>query len=72
MAGVSFEYLSDRDRRFFHEQVVRVLEEVGVAYNTPTLTALLTEAGARVDADRLTAKLPWTLVERCRRDALHE
>lgn len=65
MARVRFEYLSETDRQFFHEQVVRVLEEVGVAYNTPTLTALLQEAGATVDAEKLTAKLPWGLVERC-------
>jgi trimethylamine--corrinoid protein Co-methyltransferase len=62
---VRFEYLSESDKQFFHEQVVRVLGEVGVAYNTPTLTALLQEAGAVVDADALTAKLPWELVERC-------
>jgi len=62
---VRLEYLSDADKEVFHEQVVRVLEEVGVAYNTPTLTELLAEAGARVDGQHLTAKLPWELVERC-------
>jgi len=62
---VRLEYLSQSDKEFFHEQVVRVLAEVGVAYNTPTLTDLLTEAGAQVDAGKLTAKLPWELVERC-------
>ncbi len=65
MTRVSFEYLSDRDKQYFHRQVVRILEEVGIAYNTPTLTALLAEAGAQVDAEELTAKLPWALVERC-------
>ena len=50
VARVRLEYLSDADKQFFHEQVVRILEEVGVAYNTPTLTALLAEAGAVVDA----------------------
>ena len=65
MARVRFEYLSESDKQFFHEQVVRVLEEVGVAYNTPTLTDLLAEAGATADAETLTAKLPWDLVERC-------
>jgi len=58
-------YLSDADRQFVHEQVVRLLEEVGVAYNTPTLTGLLGDAGAVVDEATLTAKLPWELVERC-------
>jgi trimethylamine--corrinoid protein Co-methyltransferase len=62
---VRFDYLSDSDKQFFHEQVVRVLEEVGVAYNTPALTGLLAEAGAHVDGEDLTVKLPWELVERC-------
>ena len=72
MARVRLEYLSDTDKQFFHEQVVRVLDEVGVAYNTPTLTVLLAEAGARVDAENLTAKLPWELVDRCLKQVPHE
>jgi trimethylamine--corrinoid protein Co-methyltransferase len=36
-----------------------------VAYNTPTLTAALRGAGAEVDEQRLTVKLPWALIERC-------
>jgi trimethylamine---corrinoid protein Co-methyltransferase len=59
------EYLSETDKQFVHEQTLRLLSEVGVAYNTPTLTALLAEAGAVVDAERLQAKLPWELIERC-------
>ena len=58
-------YLSDADKQFVHEQTMRVLSEVGVAYNTATLTELLAAAGAVVDAEKLTAKLPWELVERC-------
>lgn len=72
MARVRFAYLSEADKGFFHEQVVRVLDEVGVAYNTPTLTTLLAEAGARVDAEKLTAKLPWELVERCLKQVPNE
>ena len=63
----SFEYLTEAEKQFVHEQTVRLLEEVGVAYNTPTLTTLLKEAGATVDEARLRAKLPWDLVERCLR-----
>jgi trimethylamine---corrinoid protein Co-methyltransferase len=59
------QYLSDDDKRFVHGQVVRVLEEVGVAYNTPSLTEVLGDAGASVDRENLTAKIPWALVERC-------
>jgi trimethylamine---corrinoid protein Co-methyltransferase len=65
VAKARIEYLSADEREFVHEQTVRLLEEVGVAYNTPTLTGLLQEAGADVDAEQLTAKLPWPLVERC-------
>ena len=62
-----FEYLSETEKQFVHEQTVRLLREVGVAYNTPTLTDLLRDAGAIVDAAHLQAKLPWDLVERCLR-----
>jgi trimethylamine---corrinoid protein Co-methyltransferase len=58
-------YLSAADRERVHEQVVRVLEEVGVGYNTPEAIELLAAAGAAVDRERLTAKVPWELVERC-------
>ncbi len=65
MARPTFTYLAEADKEFIHAQTVRILEEVGVAYNTPTLTGVLLEAGADVDAEKLTAKLPWALVERC-------
>ena len=65
MARPGLRYLSDADKQFIHEQTLRVLTEVGVAYNTPTLTGLLADAGATVDAANLTAKLPWELIERC-------
>jgi trimethylamine--corrinoid protein Co-methyltransferase len=65
VARPRLEYLTDADKAFIHEQTMRILAEVGVAYNTPTLTSLLTEAGAVVDGERLTARLPWELVERC-------
>jgi trimethylamine---corrinoid protein Co-methyltransferase len=65
VARPRIEYLSREDREYVHEQTVRVLEEVGIGYNTPSAIDLLEEAGARVDHARLTAKLPWELVERC-------
>ncbi len=65
MARITLEFLSQADRETIHEQTVRLLEEVGVAYNTPSLTDLLVDAGAVVDRERLRAKLPWALVERC-------
>ena len=50
-----FEYLTETERQFVHEQTVRLLEEVGVAYNTPILTQPLREAGAIVDEAKLQA-----------------
>ncbi len=58
-------YLSEADRAFVHEQTVRVLAEIGIGYNTPEAIDLLEAAGAVVDRERLTAKLPWELVEGC-------
>ncbi len=65
MARPTIEYLSREDREYVHEQTVRVLEEVGIGFNTPAAIDLLEEAGAPVDRARLSAKLPWELVERC-------
>jgi len=65
VARARLRYLSDADKQFVHEQTVRVLEEVGIAFNTPQAVDLLAEAGAQVDRDALTAKLPWSLVEAC-------
>jgi trimethylamine--corrinoid protein Co-methyltransferase len=50
---------------FVHEQVLRVLGEVGVAYNSSQAIDLLAEAGAQVDRERLTARLDWRLIARC-------
>lgn len=65
MARARIEYLSRGDREYVHEQTVRVLEEVGIGFNTPAAIDLLEEAGAPVDHACLTARLPWELVERC-------
>jgi len=59
------QYLSDDEKQFVHEQTVRVLEEIGIAFNTPKAIDLLEAAGAPVDRENLTARLPWELVERC-------
>jgi len=65
-------YLTDADKEFVHEQTLRVLAEVGVCYGTPTLTGPLADAGAIVDAESLTAKLPWELIERCLKMLPHD
>jgi trimethylamine--corrinoid protein Co-methyltransferase len=57
--------LSVAERDTLHEQTVTVLEQVGVAYNTPAAMDLLEGTGAVLDRERLTARLPRELVERC-------
>jgi trimethylamine---corrinoid protein Co-methyltransferase len=58
-------YLSESEKDFVHEQTLRLLAEVGVAYNSPQAVDLLAAAGAHVDRDDLTAKLTWELIEPC-------
>jgi trimethylamine--corrinoid protein Co-methyltransferase len=65
VARARLSYLSAEERDFIHEQTAFVLENVGIAYNTPAAIDLLEEAGAAVDHERLTARLPWQLVEHC-------
>ena len=65
MVRPRIQYLSDSEREYVHEQTMRVLEEVGVAYNTPLAIDLLAQAGASVDREKLTAKIPRELVSRC-------
>ena len=67
MARARITYLTDEDRRFIHDQVAFLLEEVGVGYNSVAAIDVLEEAGAVVDRERLRARLPWELVERCLR-----
>ena len=65
MAGLRVSFLSEAERDALHEQTLTVLEEVGVAYNTPVAMDLLEGTEAVLDRERLTARLPRTLVERC-------
>jgi trimethylamine--corrinoid protein Co-methyltransferase len=65
MARLHATFLSEAERGTLHEQTLAVLEEVGIAFNTPLAIDLLEEAGAPVDRQALTARLPRELVERC-------
>ena len=57
--------LSEEERATLHEQTLTVLEEVGVAFNTPMAMEVLEGTEAILDRDRLTARLPRELVMRC-------
>ena len=65
MARAAIRFLSDAERTLIHEQTLAVLEEVGIAFNTAMAIDLLEEAGAPVDRQALTARLPRELVARC-------
>ncbi|HET6475636.1 MAG TPA: trimethylamine methyltransferase family protein, partial [Thermoleophilia bacterium] len=65
MARLTVSLLDKTDRETLHEQTLTVLEEVGVACNTNAAMDLLEGTGAVLDRERLTARLPRELVERC-------
>ena len=65
MARLTVSFLDETDRETLHEQTLTVLEEVGVAYNTPAAMDVLEGTEAVLDRERLTARLPRELVERC-------
>lgn len=65
MAQARVQYLSEAEKAFVHEKTMQVLEQVGVAYNSPLAIDLLEEAGAQVDRERLTARFGWELIEGC-------
>jgi len=65
MARLTVSFLDETDRETLHEQTLTVLEEVGVAYNTPSALDVLDGTEAVLDRERLTARLPRELVERC-------
>mgnify|MGYP000844263047 FL=1 len=56
--------LGEEERDTLHEQTLRVLEEVGVAYNTPAALDVLEGTEAVLDRDGLRARLPRELVMR--------
>ena len=64
--------LFDEERAVLHEHTLTVLEEVGVAYNTPAAMDVLEGTGAILDRDRLTARLPRELVGRCLETVPHK
>lgn len=63
MARARIEYLSDREIEFIHEQTLRLLAGVGVAYNSAKALDVLEAAGVAVDRSRLTATLGAEVIE---------
>jgi trimethylamine---corrinoid protein Co-methyltransferase len=65
MAKALVTYLTPEEKAAIDEQVMDVLENVGVAYNSPLVLDLLEQAGAPVDRESLRARLPRALVREC-------
>jgi trimethylamine--corrinoid protein Co-methyltransferase len=65
MARLTARLLSETERETLNEQALSVLEEVGVAYNTPVAMDILEGTGAILDRERLRARLPRSLIARC-------
>jgi trimethylamine--corrinoid protein Co-methyltransferase len=65
MTKAAITFLGGRERSHLHEETLRVLDEVGVAYLSPPALDILEEAGALVDRGTSIAHLPGELVERC-------
>ena len=60
-----FDCLSPAEKEALHQRVLHVLAHVGIGVGSDAALDLLSEAGARVDRERRTAKLPAELVESC-------
>jgi trimethylamine--corrinoid protein Co-methyltransferase len=57
--------LSTAERAALHEQTLAVLADTGVVFNSAEAVDLLEEAGAPVDRERLAARIPGELIDRC-------
>lgn len=65
MAKAHITYLTQEEKEAIDEQVMDVLENVGVAYNSREVIDLVAAAGAVVDHEHLRARLPRALVREC-------
>jgi trimethylamine---corrinoid protein Co-methyltransferase len=57
--------LSDAEQEKIHQVSLRILEEVGVRFNSKKALSILSGHGARVDWDEKIARIPRELVEGC-------
>jgi len=63
MAQARVRYLNEDEQQAIHDETVWMLENVGVGFNTPAAIDVLEAAGAPVDREKLSARIPWELVE---------
>jgi trimethylamine--corrinoid protein Co-methyltransferase len=65
MSRPRLECFSAAEKDALHQRVLHVLEDVGIGVGSTDVLRLLAEAGAHVDEERRSAKLPPELVESC-------
>ena len=68
---LSLEVLSEEQLHRLHVAALDILEEVGVKFPLPEAMKLFDAAGAEVDYDAKTVKIPYYLVEECIRKTPH-
>jgi len=57
--------LSENEIEEIHSCSIRILERVGLLVRSPKVVRLLVNAGAMIDSERKTVKIPSSLVEEC-------
>jgi trimethylamine--corrinoid protein Co-methyltransferase len=57
--------LSEAEIEVIHSSSIKILERVGLLVRSQKVAKLLVDAGAIIDSDRKTVKLPSSLVEEC-------
>ena len=62
--GFHINFLSDKDLETLHESSLRILNETGVIVDNRELREILAEAGAEVNSDSNTTKLPPNLAQK--------
>ena len=71
MTKASMSILSRNDIEQIHDAAIRILSDVGVKIESPSVISLLKKAGAKVDEKKLTAILPEKLVADALRSVPH-
>jgi trimethylamine--corrinoid protein Co-methyltransferase len=57
--------LGDTEIGYIHGKSLKLLQEVGIQFNSKKALAILADAGCQVDQEKLVAKIPPDLVEKC-------
>ena len=72
MARAQLRFLSREEEDMIHGQSVRCLQDLGVLIRSPRVLKMLEDAGAKVDYDRLIARIPEDMVNEAARTSPQE